>query len=489
MNTDQVASRPALTVPARTGISLLALGIAFDVAVNGQTPGLSIPGFVGLLALSVRAYGARDRETDALLAASVVVSVFPAIHSTLVVSALDVGAAAALVGLAAARGEGSVVRASLLSLIRRGFALAESALRVPFAVLTTIAAGLRRLAPERVRAALRLVLIVVPVLAIFTGLLASADRVFGRIVFPHVKLPDLSGGVVHVALFFVGTAGATTLWIASRHDGSSTPPARERAPAIRFSEWALVLGGINMLYLLFDIVQFAVLFGGNRRVQVTPGLTYAVYARSGFFQLIAVSILTLFLIVGVWDMGKREDGRHQRIFAASVAGMIALTGVILVSAFVRLTLYQHAFGFTIQRLLAYAVIVWIALVLLGVLGAIARGTRDRVMAMIIATGLGVLIGLNAIEPGRFVAQRNAARFVATGKLDTQYLPSIGFDSVPVAVSLLRSLPKDMRNGLRASLCDAAAQLARHHDIRSANLARTRAREALEKAGITTKSCR
>ena len=46
---------------------------------------------------------------------------------------------------------------------------------------------------------------------------------------------------------------------------------------------------LDALFLAFVIVQLAVLFGGHDRVLRTTGLTYAEYARSGFWQLLAVA--------------------------------------------------------------------------------------------------------------------------------------------------------------------------------------------------------
>ena len=61
----------------------------------------------------------------------------------------------------------------------------------------------------------------------------------------------------------------------------------------------------------FVAVQVRVLFGGDRHVQDTDGLTYANYARQGFWQLAAVTVLTL-LVVAVALAGVRRQHRLQR---------------------------------------------------------------------------------------------------------------------------------------------------------------------------------
>jgi hypothetical protein len=53
------------------------------------------------------------------------------------------------------------------------------------------------------------------------------------------------------------------------------------------------------LFGAFAAAQLVVLAGGGRHVIETAGLTYAQYARSGFFQLLAVAVITLLILMSV----------------------------------------------------------------------------------------------------------------------------------------------------------------------------------------------
>ena len=46
---------------------------------------------------------------------------------------------------------------------------------------------------------------------------------------------------------------------------------------------------LTLLYLVFSVIQIVYLFMGN--MTLPSGYTYAKYAREGFFQLLAVSVL------------------------------------------------------------------------------------------------------------------------------------------------------------------------------------------------------
>jgi len=50
---------------------------------------------------------------------------------------------------------------------------------------------------------------------------------------------------------------------------------------------------VNLLFLGFILVQVRHLFGNADLVRLTPGLTYAEYARHGFFQLVVVVAIAL----------------------------------------------------------------------------------------------------------------------------------------------------------------------------------------------------
>jgi hypothetical protein len=216
-------------------------------------------------------------------------------------------------------------------------------------------------------------------------------------------------------------------------------------------------------------------------VDVTPGLTYAEYARSGFFQLLAVALLTEAVILGAWDLGTRTGVRDERIFRILVAVMVSLSFVIIVSAFKRLALYEEAFGFTTNRLIASAVVVWLGAVMATTLFFIVTGRRRRLISACLLLALAALLALNALGPDSFVARRNVERFHATGKVDLSYLGrSLGPDAIPAAASLLRELDPTDRAELLTALCADRRLLGARH-VWADNLGRAHARAALERA--------
>ncbi|HEU5040322.1 MAG TPA: DUF4173 domain-containing protein, partial [Gemmatimonadales bacterium] len=242
----------------------------------------------------------------------------------------------------------------------------------------------------------------VPVAVVFGGLLMEADPVFDRLLTSALgaELDQLAGhGVAILAWTWLG-AGALRLLLlrpADRRDGV--------AAGGRFGiiEVGTVLLLVDLLFLAFVAVQFRYLFGGAALVNELAGLSYAEYARQGFFQLVAVATLSLpLLLLADWALGRRDPASVGR-FRLLAAVMLALLNVMLASALYRMRLYTAEYGLTELRLYTTAFMGWLVLVL-GWFGAtVLRGRRERFGFGAVAAGLFVLGTLNLVNPDGLIA--------------------------------------------------------------------------------------
>src|SRR6185369_17166068 len=79
---------------------------------------------------------------------------------------------------------------------------------------------------------------------------------------------------------------------------------------------------IDILFAGFVAVQIRYFFGGAALVKVAPNLTYADYARRGFFELVAVAALVLpLLLLAEWLIDKTTTTMFR---------LLALVQVLLV---------------------------------------------------------------------------------------------------------------------------------------------------------------
>jgi hypothetical protein len=303
----------------------------------------------------------------------------------------------------------------------------------------------------------------------FGLLFLSADAAFagyaGDVPFP--SRASLAGRILSLVLVLAGALG---LGLASRLQREPREPRTLRR--LSFAEWAIPLALLDTLFLAFVTVQLAVLFGGHDRVLQTAGLTYAEYARSGFWQLLGVAALT-FAVVGVlWQRADRRSPRDSVVLRFLLGALLGLTLVVLVSALHRLRLYEDAFGLTRLRLLAETVAVWLGvlLLLLGAAGWFTTVRTRSASAAVVLTAAG-LLAFSLGNPDRRIAERNIDRWETTGLLDADYLAKLSADAVPALVEL----PWPERGRTTSILRD---RLRVGDPWSSANLSRSRARRLL-----------
>lgn len=206
-------------------------------------------------------------------------------------------------------------------------------------------------------------IIAVPLLAALLMLLSGADMVFRYTLTRLIGDIDLGALCVHAAWTLLPMPFTYSL-LANMDDDS---PAARRLygthAELRFDGvvTTLVLGMVLVTYAVFCGVQFTFLFAG---AGLPDGLTYAEYARGGFFQLLAVAAINLVIFALTLAYARRT-----RALAAMLVGLIAATGVMLVSAARRLMLYIDAYGLTWLR---YAAATFIALLAVMLLLALIR---------------------------------------------------------------------------------------------------------------------
>lgn len=308
-------------------------------------------------------------------------------------------------------------------------------------------------------------------LLVFGALFASADAAFAALVGRVVPEMDGSGSARTLYVFAtvtLGLLGAAYLLAAPPRLTGLERPARTR---LRRLEWTLPLIALNAMFLAFVAVQLTVLFGGSEHVLRTAGLTYAEYARRGFWQLLVVTALTLGVLALAARWAPRDTPRDRLLIRVLLGTLAALCLVIVASALFRMHTYEEAYGFTRLRVLVSACELWLGSVLVMVLAAGVRMRANWLPQAAIGAGVASLIGLALLDPDHFIADRNVTRYYDTGRIDVAYLSGLSADAVPA----LDRLPEPLRS---CALSDVAYDLAADHGWRAWNIGTDRARHAL-----------
>src|SRR5262249_38358145 len=160
--------------------------------------------------------------------------------------------------------------------------------------------------------------------------------------------------------------------------GSSAPLLATPRPIYRlgFVEIATALALLDLLFLAFVLVQFRYFFGGADVVLSSTHLTYAHYARHGFFELVTVAALAVPLLLMAHALLRGARPAQTRLFRLLAGALVALLFVIMLSAVQRMRLYQREYGLTELRVYTTAFMGWLAAVFLWLCATVLRGRRE-----------------------------------------------------------------------------------------------------------------
>lgn len=492
--TDRIAGRAIL--------SSIGAGMLAQLLFFLQAPGINWPIWIAVVigaAWTLRPAGAHLDRYDVWLApAALVFAGFVAVRDDAALLLFDFVASGALTlasvvaigGHPVSRSAWSTV-ASLagyaIALFWSGGALLSSGVRPLIGALPTSRSS-------RGGPLVRGLLLAVPLVLGFGLLFAAADAVFQvylqRLVDVRIDGAQAVGRITFALLagwLFAGTM-ATAYLSRNRFAARPAPAAETTRLRLGTSETLVVLVALDLVFAAFVAIQAAYLFPLADPLTET-GMSYADYARRGFFELITVAALSGMVVMAL-DHFVEERTRGYRVATVALA---AMTGFVLVSAVWRLSLYQQAYGWTELRFYALAAIGWLAI---GVAATILALLVRRVSALpkvMLASGFAIALLCNLIGPQTFVTQQNLQRAIDPSQipvggyagLDIDYLDWLGADTIPTMLASLDRLPADDQIAVRQLPGNAAASM-REQAVQdgwpSWNLAREQALNALTTAG-------
>jgi hypothetical protein len=303
----------------------------------------------------------------------------------------------------------------------------------------------------RGRTLLRGTLMALPALLVLGALLMSADPVFARVIQDVFQI-NIEPLIEHVALAaFIAWLSAGYLRAILVPDDEIMDRLRVPKPAFAAAEVSVALWILNLLFLVFMVVQLRYLFGGSSLVEVTPGLSYADYARRGFFELVATTALVVpILLLADWAAAPNNE-RSRTVLRATMLVLVVLLVGVIASAAYRMRLYQEAYGLTEQRLYVSVFIAGLTAVLGWLALTVLRGRRERFALGTVLIGLACIAALHVLNPHALIARVNIDRAAAGKEYDGSYLRALSADAVPVIIARLDQLPQTER-------CSAARML-------------------------------
>ena len=273
------------------------------------------------------------------------------------------------------------------------------------------------------------VLIVIPIVIIVLLLLSSADMIFNNglshilRIFKNISIPDLIGRLVLMFILFT-YMGAVINYLLFNFK----PKNEEVKTNFNIDNYTIkiLLTSLNIIYLIFDIIQIKSLM----LHKVAQSINYAEYARSGFFQLMFISIINVIILL-ISKHSKEKEGNYNIIMSIF---MVALTLVIIISSFLRMYMYESAYGYTLLRLLVYVTLTTEIVLLIPTLFYIVNSKVNILKHyMIILITAYTLLCLSPVD--YIIANNNINRYYESHKIDIDYLENFSSDNTPLLIEL------------------------------------------------------
>lgn len=203
----------------------------------------------------------------------------------------------------------------------------------------------------------------IPLVAVVLLLLVSADAVFGHIfvnMFENINLFELIGDSVLSSILFVAVFFFTYMLVSflSNYNVNGVKKEKEGGePLIAITVSAV----LSFVYVIFCGIQIIYLFIGSKTTLSLPdNMTYAEYARQGFFQLLFVCIINLILVlVGIYFF------KESKILKTLLCIITCCTFIMIASSAMRMLLYIQYKYLTFLRVFVLWALLVITFVMIG----------------------------------------------------------------------------------------------------------------------------
>ena len=274
------------------------------------------------------------------------------------------------------------------------------------------------------------ILIAIPTCIVLGLILASADAVFEnifvRLFVEIIQWQNILGVLFMLAFGFISA------YCGMRNVRDEAPLITVKEPKRAEPVAAItVTSVVALLYLVFSAVQILYLFIGG--FELPEGISYAEYARRGFFQLLIVSVLNLAVVL---ILKKRIE--KSRVLNAILLVICFCTYIMIVSSAIRMIMYIQVYNLTMYRISVLFALLTLAVLLVGVIILVLKDDFSFRRFCVIAVSI-VYIPFAFLNADARIAEfnlsnNNAVKGAASTRsyygYDYFYISSLSTDAAP-----------------------------------------------------------
>ena len=196
------------------------------------------------------------------------------------------------------------------------------------------------------------------------------------------------------------------------------------------------LSAISVCYLMYLFSQLAYFFSAFRGFLPDGQITYAEYARKGFFEMCAIASINLGMVFLALLLAKKKAGKVCNAIKLLATFIAVFTLIVIATAISKMVLYIDAYGMTVLRLTTSAFMVFLAVVFLSAILRIFLVKINIVKTALITAGC-ILLLLGTVNVNGICAKYNYDSFMS-GKLknvDVEAMYQLGDEGIPYLVKL------------------------------------------------------
>jgi len=413
----------------------LIIGVVFDILFYDKTLGVSYPVFIFLVLavltlIFLKTYSSLEKKAWIWTIPAMLLSITFSIYSNQILKILNFIIVLYLVIMFAAcvsklnRADWADLR-FLADFFKRIFVPLRY-IHMPFITFFSMTEGKEG---KRGRIATRVALgliISIPLLAVIIWLLSSADIIF-KDIFLNIPVSKI---IKHFfVILAVSIYAICFFWSILKSFDEEKKPAYSKIKWKKFLDPVVlitIISLLNIVYAVFSVIQFTYLFWGESFV-LPSSYTYAEYARRGFFELVAVSVINFIIILIVVSFIRKENRKVHLATKVLLSLLVGFTFVLLISAFYRMLIYEQAYGFTYLRIFVQAFMVLLFFLFIINIIYIWYAKLPIIKSYFMMT-LMVYIILNFSNVDLIIARNNIDRYIETGQIDMEYLKGLSSDA-------------------------------------------------------------
>ena len=304
-----------------------------------------------------------------------------------------------------------------------------------------------------VKQMLKSLLISLPILILILILLSTADETFAKIFNnPFEKICDLlsdtsiSEIIFRIIIIFALSFYFIGIILKIVNNKLENEP-KEGKKGINIQEITLstLLTLLNLIYLIFAGVQFIHIIEQMKNPSIT---NFANYARTGFFQLMFVSIIN-FIIILISKNNKKEISAGIRKYIKIMNVALAIfTIIILITSVLRMKLYEKEYGYTFLRLMVYWIQITEVILIIPTIIYILK-EKFQFFKYFLTITVTMYVIINFVNIDYIIAKGNIDRYFSTigakKEIDFYYLEySTSTDAIPEIIRLLKTTDEELK---------------------------------------------